>query len=320
MRNFTPSPVRANFLPCYSVNPLPFSFRQGGKDGKWGIWCTLGEDLELLINSLHLCESLDENGLFSHFFLPEGPDRSELPPIENLFIEDPPCVAETYIWEFRKNEFSGVALSFERDEYILGTLDALQALYRHAVIDGKETAYLDNEGFAQRLLHARATSSEYLDNDIRKKKFQKRLRLPVEPFHATLGEGSRMTLGIGGRERTFSLADVKPDLFRHELEHLVFHDETSFYLEEPPCSIKESDIWLDGDGWKVFFQRVPFIWELREESILFITLCKPNTPDDCIVGFCHEADVLKSLCGVFRERYPKVSIGQALKRHLRELR
>lgn len=309
-----------SFLPCYSVNPVPFSFRQGGKDGKWGIWCTLGEDLELLINPLRLCESLDENGIFSNFFLSEGPDRSELPPIGDLYIEDPPCVAETYIWEFRKHDFSGVALSFERDEYILGVLDALQTLYRHAVINGKETAYLDNEGFARRLLHARATSSEYLDNDIRKKKSQKRLRLPVEPFRAALGDGWRMTLGIGGRERTFFLADVKPDLFRHELEHLVFHDETSLYLKEPPCFTKESDTWLDGDGWEVVLKRVPPIWELREESILFITLRTSNTPEEPIVGFCHEADVLRSLYGVFRERYPKASLGHVLKRHLRELR
>ena len=41
--------------------------------------------------------------------------------------------------------------------------------------------------------------SKYLDNDIQKKKSPKRLRLPAEPFRAALGDGWRITLGIGGK-------------------------------------------------------------------------------------------------------------------------
>ena len=303
------------FLSNLSFSPVPFSFRQGGKEGKWGIWCTFDEDSGLLGDPRCLCETLDENGLFSNFFIPEEPGSPESLPVEDIHIEDPPCVAETYIWEIPLEGHTGIALHFVEDEYILAVLTALQALYRHSVMEGKETAYIrDHSSFARYLLHAREASSDYLFDKKRMRKFQKLLRLPLEPFHAEMGPGLRMTMGVGDREKTFMLADTDPDAFRHEMEHLVFHDETSLFLSDPPVLHKESGLFLDGDTHEIVFKRVTGV------PILFIYLRSPYYLEEKTFGFCREKEALSALAAVFRERYPKQSLGHALNRYLRELR
>lgn len=314
------------FLSNYSFSPVPFSFRQSGKEGKWGIWFAPEEGLELLIDPSSLCESLYENGCFSHFFLPEKRDGSETPLVESIFIEDPPCVAETYIWEIRKEELFGVSFTFVRDEYILAVAGALHALYRHAVIEGKESIYRDEyEEIARYVKSLRGAAPDYLFDDIRKRKFQKALRLPVEPFHARMLPGLRMSLSINGREQSFSLAGMGPDRFRHELEHLVFHDCTTFDPDESGihdlvvgCADFNGPLsW----GLEFILHRVAPVDMLREDPVLTVTLrsLMPNYENKPIVGFCREKEVLTALAEVFRERYPKASLGRALKLYLREL-
>lgn len=274
----------------------------------------------MLINPSSLCKSLYDNGCFSHFFLPEKWD--ETLPVENIYIEDPAGVAETYTWEIPKGKIGGVSLIFEWKEYIMGVLNALQALYRRAAIDGNETAYHgDNVDFARYLLRARGTTEDYLFNNSQKRKFRKVLRIPVEPFQAKKGPGLLMNLGISGRELTFSLIHMGPDQFRHELEHLVFHDETTFSLDELGDLVEGGGLcWVERAGWKVSLERICHVWGLKEEAIILVSLYPYDDPQKPIVGFCREKEVLEALAAIFRELYPKCSLGHALKRYLRELR
>ena len=111
--------MSSTFLSNLSFSPVPFSFRQGGKEGKWGIWCTFDEGSDLLVDPRCLCETLDENGLFSNFFIPEEPGSPESLPVEDIHIEDPPCVAETYIWEIPLEGHTGIALHFVEETQLM---------------------------------------------------------------------------------------------------------------------------------------------------------------------------------------------------------
>lgn len=307
-------------LPPITFNSIPFSFRRGGADGKWGIWLDYDDDVELLVSPGALAETLAGRGVFPHFILNQDPWGDRPLPIEILFIEDIPSVAETYIWRLRApgGDF-GREIRFPRIKYIEGVLKALRDLYEHLVIAKKDSAYLD-EGIhaAECFLLCRDNNQDYLLGSAAFKKARELLSLPIEAFETHLLERDDFTLKVGGRTVRLNLSEVNADEFRHDLEHLLFRDETSLFLRGADRPDPENGT-LPGCGNRelVIRRTRPLEWEEGEDAVL-LYLRSVDAEGIPIAGFCREEEVLSSLCALFLERFPGLPIGHPLRGRIRK--
>lgn len=306
----------SNNNPSSPFNSFTLAFRQGGTEGRWGIWFSVGRN-DFLVNPDVLVETIAVRGEFPGIFCQEYLD-DYLPfplPFKQLRIAEMPWLVPWYCWELEpKDGGEPLSFSFGRKEYIRTSWVAIRDLFRFCVTEYQDTAYGEEPGqelrIARALVQARRSVSfvvEQFGQMADQGDYWKDLdlSLPVDPFKVTSDAAGDMTLDIAGRGLTLSLWQTPPSEFRHNLEHLVFHDSTIFRWEDS-CSGTMRAVTLER-------QRVFLLPD--EDPVLLIY----EEDWSGFVGFCLERDVIPALAEAFRKRYPKSGIGGPLRGLLRVL-
>lgn len=261
----------------YPFYPTRFtlSFRQGGANHKWGLWFSLGAN-DFLVNPEVLAKTISSGGRFTNIFFREYLDNCvPLPlPFKKLIIRNDPWNAPSYNWELEGVDGSTLALSFDRVEYIKTSYEALRSLFRFQVIDGRDAAYevMDLAQWVTGCLadarHRIGFAVEQIQNSPRQEEWAGLdLSLPVERFSASLNEAHMLTLGIGSRSYMLSLLEIVAEEFRHNLEHLIFHDRTSITWEDPYCNWMEKAIELKRQSIHLLSNERPVLLVTEEEGL-----------------------------------------------------
>ena len=307
--------MQANY-PFYPTH-FTLAFRQGGVNRKWGLWFSLGAN-DFLVNPEVLAKTLSSGGRFTNIFFRDYLDGCMLLPLsfKKLIIRDDPWNVPSYKWELDGVDGSTLALSFDRVEYIKTIYEALRALYQFQLIDGRDTAYkiMDlGHWVTESLVDARRRISLAV-GEIQNSPNQEDwtgldLSLPVESFVASLDEADMLTLHIGSRSYMLSLLEIVAEEFRHNLEHLIFHDRTSITWEDPYCNWMEKAIELKRQSIHLLSNERPVLLVTEEEGL-----------GGNFTGFCDEAEVVLALAEVFQQRYPGSSLGEPLENRLSTLR
>lgn len=303
----------------YPFYPTHFTlaFRQGGANYEWGLWLSLGAN-DFLVNPEVLAQTISSSGKFPNIFFRDYLDSCEpLPlPFKELTIHDEPWNATSYNWALEGLDGSILALSFDRVEYIKTTYEALRELYHFHIIDGRNTTYkvVDQEHWiTECLVEARCRISfvvEQIQNSANQEDWTKLdLSLPVESFTASVDNAKMLTLYIGSRSYMLSLLEILAEEFRHNLEHLIFHDTTSITWEDPYCNWMEKTIALKRQSIHLLSNERPVLLVMEEEGL-----------GGNFTGFCDEAEVVLALAAVFQQRYPDSSLGEPLEHKLSALR
>ena len=294
-----------------SLNPFSLAFRQGGINGKWGLWLYINGN-DFLVNPETLAKTIGQWGDFPNIFFHEFLYNGEpLPlPFRNLRIREAPWTAPSFVWELEAEDGRSMPLSFDKRDYMETVYEALKALYCFHVINGQDVVYDISLGdleelFTNSLTKARrgilmVTRWYHVPQEEQAEWNDLDLRLPVEPFQAVVDGFDKLVLRIGGRTCSMSLEDMSPDEFRHNLEHLVFHDNTSFGWVE---------LYAPGTRFTISLQREWLSSGLGDRPVLMIHEEVPSG----LIGFCYESEVVSALAKAFRKRYPGRSLGGPLK-------
>lgn len=307
-----------NNLPPSSLNPFPFAFRRGGSEGRWGLWFSLG-GTDLLVNPDVLPELVCSSGDFPRAFIPQCVDdylTVELP-FEKLSIRDLPWMAPSYMWKLCGHDGSSLLLPFDRETYLRAILGGIRDLYRFCVTERRgdgHSAYLspDREdsllgGILVETIRGICFVTEQLGAD--PGEWGLDLSLPVEPFCALLDEASHLHVSIAERGWTAAMWTDAPEGFRHDLEHLVYHEETSLSLDDE-CGSSEFSPTLQ-------LRRVLIPGQQDGDPVLLVGQKDGPGP---FAGFCYEREVIQALAEVFRLRFPDSPLGEPLTRRLEHYR
>ena len=284
---------------------IPLGFRRGGNAGLLGIWFSFcGKDY--LVNPLRLAFSLSAWQNVEYFFCRENGNWPTFQVTRTA--EDP--VSGDFIWEFNLEQTRRTWMYWDKNDYIRKVATSLSALYEYVVRGEKGSAYA---GSTTLIL----TALEMMLVSLKDCRLLPSIHLPivVEPFSAQFERGQGLSISIGGRNILLPSIHEDPYALRHDLEHIVFHEETSISLTGPQ------------DETCILSIRIPECQKsnnlpetLRGKNWVAVSAHFINDLEDLeIAGFCDEQQVLSSLYGTLIEAFPEAVRCLPIEDYLEEL-
>lgn len=293
----------------FEPRPIPLDFRKGGKDGLLGIWFSFdGEDY--LVNPLRLAFSLSGWQNVEFFFCRDsGGHHANWPSFQVTRTDEDP-VSGDFIWTFNLDQTTCPWIFWERHSYIRKVATSLTMLYEYVVRGEKGSAYAGSSALI-------LTALEMMLVSLKDCRLLPSIHLPivVEPFSARFERGQGLSISIGGRNILLPSIHEDPYALRHDLEHIVFHEETSISLTGPQNETGILTI------------RIPECLEgrylpntLRGKHWVAISAHYLNDFEDLeIAGFCDEKQVIFSLYDAFVKAFPKAVRCRPIEAYLTKL-
>ena len=298
----------------FSPKQIPLAFRKGGMSSRMGIWFSY-RDKDLLVDPVTLAASLEGYKRWHGFFVPEfGESGGGLPDLE--YTEHDPVMGD-YDWRFNDG-WSLLPLTWEQTFYESAVVKSICALYEHAVVFSRETAY--GPGNVQYIARSvtRLLAIDYAHSVLKDISFE------VESFRTAFVSGkNKISVGFGDcRQVFFDSSKASRNALLHDLEHMVYHDETTLHFPEQKVG------YMSGTGY-VHLKRIvvpndgSFPDWLRGRRLMLVSAQGIDPMADDIVSIaavCDESEVLASLYHGLFLAYLQTEQSRPLEEHIENLK